>query len=562
MLTLAIPLSVFSVFFVTSFKSVYDDKHQASVSRETTDLSLNMDSQLRSLSVYLSLLCQDATIRECVDNWSGNDRDAADLRDAINYNNFVAPRLINTDIAVLSPDGDFLYGLDVFRNVSKNEEFLYFVKDSRSTVNRGTAWFTDNQLSSDSGIIPEYCYVASAIRGNQYSRIHGYIVLRMRQSSLVSMYLVATNEHINFFVVDTNGNVIAYEDTMEVMELVTGEYNNAIVQGAGIIRAGAYTLYPIRLLNRWVLVSVSKTNTASAEMATMINTYLVAVAIAVISTLSVAYFISRKFVVPIDSLIVQMDNVSRGNLSSHVIIHSNDELEQLANHYNNMIDRLRNLIDQIVVEQEEKRKSLMLAYQAQINPHFLMNTISSIRYMIYKNDPTDIDRMILALTKILRYALSGTDEYATLNMELEQIRNYLTIQQFGFDTPLEYEINVDNTIANSMIIKLLLQPIVENAVLHGLKMQNKAPRLSVDVKPRGKDKIWITIEDNGIGCNPAELMKKIRTGKYDKIGLGNVYKRLLLHYENDFSFNIQSIPGKGTKVEIIIPRNDKKEVTS
>lgn len=227
-----------------------------------------------------------------------------------------------------------------------------------------------------------------------------------------------------------------------------------------------------------------------------------------------------------------------------------------------MIDRLQELVTQIVIEQEEKRRAAIIAYQTQINPHFLMNTLSSIRYMIYTSDPKDIDKMILALTKILKYALSDSGEYATLSMELEQLRNYMTIQQFGFDSPLDYDITVDPKLEDCKIVKLLLQPLAENAVLHGLKMQQNSPLLTVTAVALYDNRIQITISDNGIGFDSENVMAQLADGTYTGIGLRNVYNRLLLHYGNNFSFDIESHTegNTGTRIVIIIPRETSKEI--
>lgn len=562
MLTLTIPLTIFSVFFISSFHSIYNEKHQASIQREVTDLSLNMNSQLRALSNYLSLLCQDTFIRGYVDSWTGSEEDIANLRKAINHNNFASPHLIDTDIIVLSPDGSVIFGSKAISNLCSDDVFFAFAQQAYSPAHRGMIWFTDNQLIGQTGSEVEYCFIAAPIRESSFGTSHGYIALRMRQSSLVSMYLVATDEQTNFFVLDANGSIIASVDTMGVTDLISDIHNRTIMQAPEKIDGGDYILYPIKLSNSWVLVSITQAHATTPEMTMKTNTFLLALFFTVFITLAVAYVMSRRFVKPIANMIVQMDNVADGDLSSHVAVNSNDELSQLADHYNRMIDRLQELVTQIVIEQEEKRRAAIIAYQTQINPHFLMNTLSSIRYMIYTSDPKDIDKMILALTKILKYALPDSGEYATLSMELEQLRNYMTIQQFGFDSPLDYDITVDPKLEDCKIVKLLLQPLAENAVLHGLKMQQNNPLLTVTAVALYDNRIQITISDNGIGFDSENVMAQLADGTYTGIGLGNVYNRLLLHYGNNFSFDIESHTegNTGTRIVIIIPRETNKEI--
>lgn len=564
MLTMTIPMAAFSIFFISSFHTIYNEKHQSSVLRETTDLSLNMNSQLRALSNYLSLLCQDDSIRECVDNWSGIENDVSNLRSAINHNNFASPHLIDTDIAILTPSGRLIYGEATLRGIAPVKTFYVFAQKAYSPAYRGMVWFTDRQLSPDTKSDVEYCFVAAPIREIRYGIPHGFIMLRMRKSSLVSMYLAETDTATNFFVLDVDGSIIASADTMEVSNVISGPLNPTIMQAPNNIDANDYMLYPIKLSNSWVLVSITQARAMSAEMNSKTYTFLLALIVIVILTLATAYFISKRFVRPIASMIVQMDNVAAGDLSSHVAINSHDELAQLADHYNRMIDRLQKSVEQIVVEQEEKRKSDIIALQMQINPHFLMNTLSSIRYMVYNFRPEEIDRMILALNKILKYALSNTGEYATLSMEFEQLRNYMTIQKSGFDAPLHYEISLAPNLEDYRIIKLLLQPLVENAVLHGLKTLDDNPTLIVNAVPCGKDKIIIVIKDNGCGFDGQKAIEQLKNGTFSGIGLNNVYKRLLLHYGENFDLHIYSrenCPG-GTEIEITIPAEKIKEPIS
>lgn len=256
---------------------------------------------------------------------------------------------------------------------------------------------------------------------------------------------------------------------------------------------------------------------------------------------------------PIQKLNASVHRVSQGDLNARVEITTKDEIGQLSQHFNQMLDHTQSLMNVIIEEQAAKRKADIASLQAQINPHFLYNTLTSIRYMSLVGKKEDVDTAILALNSILKCALSDTESFVSINMEMEQLKNYLIIAKYGFSVPLKVNMDIEPELGNCKTIKLILQPIVENAVIHGLKGNLNDPTLSIRVYSEN-DSVCFLVHDNGVGFDVSSLPKKKALSDSNHIGVHNVNARIQLYFGSDYGIHIESQPGTGTKVWVKIPK--------
>lgn len=213
-------------------------------------------------------------------------------------------------------------------------------------------------------------------------------------------------------------------------------------------------------------------------------------------------------------------------------------------------------MEQNIQEQEQKRKIELKALQSQINPHFLYNTLDSIIWMAEGKKNEEVVVMTASLARLLRQSISNEDELVTIGKEVEYVRSYLTIQKMRYKDKLEFEIEVEPCIAHVPIIRLVLQPIVENAIYHGLKYKDSKGLLKVHGYMKGEN-VVIDIIDDGVGMDE-ETLKHI----YDKhkvnyrsngVGVYNVQQRLVLYYGKDYGIIYHSEKGKGTTASVVIP---------
>ena len=235
---------------------------------------------------------------------------------------------------------------------------------------------------------------------------------------------------------------------------------------------------------------------------------------------------------------------------------SDNEIGSLTRSFNVMTHRIRELMEQNVKEQEQKRKIELKALQSQINPHFLYNTLDSIIWMAEGKKNEEVVIMTASLARLLRQSISNEDELVTVGQEIEYVRSYLTIQKMRYKDKLEFEIKADPSITQVPIIRLVLQPLVENAIYHGLKYKDSKGLLTVHGYMKGENAV-IDITDDGVGMDE-ETLKHI----YDKhkvnyrsngVGVYNVQQRLVLYYGKDYGIIYHSEKGKGTTASVVIP---------
>ena len=281
------------------------------------------------------------------------------------------------------------------------------------------------------------------------------------------------------------------------------------------------------------------------------------------AALVIANALARSITGPIQRLRDSMARMQKGEFDHvRLEVETKNEIGVLTEAFNEMADRIRSLMEQIIYEQQEKRKSEMKALQSQINPHFLYNTLDSIIWMAEGKKNDEVVVMTASLARLLRQTIGTEEEETPISREFEYVRSYLTIQKMRYKDKLDFFMELDPSIGQEMIVKLILQPIVENAIYHGLKYKETKGMLSV-MGYGTLDNIIIEIRDNGIGMDQETLDHIFEKHKvnYQSNGVGvyNVQKRLLLYYGQGYGLSYSSTPGEGTVVTVKIPRMHRRE---
>ncbi len=221
-----------------------------------------------------------------------------------------------------------------------------------------------------------------------------------------------------------------------------------------------------------------------------------------------------------------------------------------------MVGRIGELMEQIIHEQEQKRRGELEVLHAQIHPHFLYNTLNSVVRMAGSGKSEDVITMITSLSKFFRISLSRGKHIITVQEELEHIRNYLIIQKIRYKNKFEFEINADPDVMGCPTLKLILQPIVENAIYHGIEYMVDEGLITITAGIED-GKVLIQVKDNGVGIPPDKLASLLSgapgTGEGSGVGLRNVHERIRLYYGADYGLTIESQPDVGTTVCVWIP---------
>lgn len=270
--------------------------------------------------------------------------------------------------------------------------------------------------------------------------------------------------------------------------------------------------------------------------------------------------LSQELTKPIRQLRDGMSTIEEGNFETRVDIEVENEIGSLARSFNMMTDRIHALIEQNFYEQEQKRKSELRALQAQINPHFLYNTLDSIIWMAEDEKNEEVVVMTAALARLLRQSISNEQEQVTIEQEIDYVRSYLTIQKMRYKDKLEYEIEAEPEILPVQIVKFTLQPLVENAIYHGIKY--KETKGTICIRGYVKDKqAQITVEDDGAGMDEQQIQRILEdtaneNARTSGVGVANVQKRLQLYYGEEYGISYTSEVGKGTTALVTIPMTE------
>lgn len=276
---------------------------------------------------------------------------------------------------------------------------------------------------------------------------------------------------------------------------------------------------------------------------------LVMAAMAIIAMIILTSFVTKR----IRRLKSGMEQVEKGNLEAEIVSDSRDEIGDLVNGFDAMLLRLNTLIKEVYEGRIKEKEYEMRALQAQINPHFLYNTLSLINWKAIEAGADDISKITLALSTFYRTSLNKGKNVMSLEDELRNMRSYLDIQLMMHDYDFDVEFHVDESIGQYRTLNLMLQPLIENAIAHGIDVKtNGRGKLIITGKEEG-DLIVLTVEDNGVGMSD-EQAARILTEESKGYGVRNVNERIKLYYGEQYSLQIESKIGEGTKACIRIPK--------
>ena len=384
-------------------------------------------------------------------------------------------------------------------------------------------------------------------------------------SELCTQNSVGTKGYV--FILDQDGNIVYHPQQQQLYnELQTENISLIMNAKTDVVTAGKGDDEKIYALSHsettgWTIVGcmnmseLLKNSRKARSIYVLVALGLIAVALVISSE------IARNITFPIQKLRDSMKRVQKGDFSAAEIeVYSDNEIGSLTRSFNVMTHKIQDLMAQNIQEQEQKRKIELKALQSQINPHFLYNTLDSIIWMAEGKKNEEVVLMTASLARLLRQSISIENELVTIGQEIEYVRSYLTIQKMRYKDKLEFEINVDPRITHAKIIRLVLQPIVENAIYHGLKYKESKGMLKVHGYELG-ERIIIDITDDGVGMDE-ETLKHI----YDKhkvnyhsngVGVYNVQQRLVLYYGKEYGIIYHSEKGKGTTATVVIPKKQE-----
>lgn len=281
-------------------------------------------------------------------------------------------------------------------------------------------------------------------------------------------------------------------------------------------------------------------------------------ALCLLGGVMLAWHFSKQIASPIQKLRDDLRDVEQGNLQQTFSIQSYTELNELSHGMADMLECIRGLIASIHENEQQKRRIELNWLQAQINPHFIYNTLFSVKCMVEMHRNEEATMMLTYFIAILRGILSTQNEKVTVAEQMERLREYMILQQYRYDHAFDCIVEYDEAAANCYMLKLLVQPLVENSIQHGIDMQSGNGMITV-IARRQKDSVVIEVEDNGVGMTPEKIRQVMEAPEVTDrphLGIKNVNDRIRLHYGPNWGLKIDSVPGQGTHITLCIPADD------
>ena len=416
----------------------------------------------------------------------------------------------------------------------------------------------------------QYAWVISLSRSVELTNVghtrRGVLLVDMNYSAIEQVFDKANEQNSGYvYLMDRNGEIIYHPRQKAIYSGMVKENNRMAStyedgthienfmgeERAVVVKTIGYT--------GWKIVNVTPT---SELFRNTIHIGFFMVMICTVTIFLILFgniFISDRVTEPLRNLEESIRYLEEGHLEEeHIYIGGSHEIRHLGQTITLMVKRMKDLMDKMVREQEDKRKSELDALQSQINPHFLYNTLDSVVWMVECEQYREAISMVKALAKLFRISLSKGNSIITIEDELTHAQNYMSIQQMRYRNKFCVKIDVEPAIRDCITIKLIVQPILENAIYHGMEFMDGEGEITVHGYEKDGD-IYIEVSDNGMGI-PKETIESLLTdksrarGKGSGIGLWNVNQRIALYFKGDYGLSIKSELDEGTTVTIHLPK--------
>jgi two-component system sensor histidine kinase YesM len=408
---------------------------------------------------------------------------------------------------------------------------------------------------------------------NHYHNL-GVLLLWIDEEKIRSIYRSTVPHEGSTLIVDQNGMIVSDSDPTRIRKWVKHQPYYQLLKnqtGSAVLKINQQKMlftFSTSKETGWKVITLTPAAVLTERITWLASVIVAMGIICYLVLLYLSTFITTMITDPIKQLSNSIKKVSSGDFSQQVYFTSEDEIGELGRGYNTMISYIKDLIDRVYKLQIEEREAELNALQAQINPHFLYNTLDTIFWKAERNHVPEISEMVLALSRIFRLSLNRGNELATVAQEQELIEQYLILQKIRFKQKLTFEIDFDLKLLEMRIPKLILQPFVENAIIHGIEELENGGHLQITGRLEPEWMVF-TITDNGVGMDDQKMNQILSpndktwenplkiTGGY---AVRNVIERLELYYSSNHELTFNSNPGKGTTVTIKIPITPKESV--
>ena len=443
--------------------------------------------------------------------------------------------------------------------ISSAREILESDVSKKATEKRGSIvyQYADSGFTSTTRDTP-VVMATKALCYPESGEMYALVYVTMKEDDMEKFYQHFTSEYANFYMTDSQGKIISTNQKAMLKNKLSKNLRatekeklrrDAVENSKEVIVFQKYLPY-----YDYTIYGVIDSRNALGRLYNIPMLWSVCAVIAM-GVIIATYFFVKQTTKPLSVLVKKMANARNEKYDEQIEVTGPYEIQELTSTYNTMLEDLNRYIEELMNVQKEKRKAEISALQMQINPHYVYNTLASIKWLIYQGEIEKSTRAIDAFISLLRSTIGNTDEYTTIEKEIENLKNYVFINNTRYGDKVQVEYFVNFGCEECQIPKMLLQPFVENAFFHAFPYERKG-KITILVRKLDDD-LQVQIIDDGVGINRKRLKEisegNTKTEHFTGIGVNNVDDRLKLLYGSRYGILIESEENKGTRITVCIP---------
>jgi two-component system, sensor histidine kinase YesM len=583
-----IPLLITGAFSYYKSSSAIKSKISTYSVQVVEQVSKNIQRELdifTNISIDISFLdsVQDTLISyESMSEWSKNNI-------AFQLNNILGKKLaFSKDVSdiliytnekekISAYDNNYLYQLNL------KEEYLDILLKTASEKKGAVVW---SPINSDYEVRTLKAFLNSEDRRNAIlltreiralsdGRPIGSLIMKVKETSFANVYKdIDIGKDADIFIVNSEGVIISsrntelevgkqYKDLSLIEKLGEEQKQGMHVFRKTIDKIDYLVAYSMLQNNNWYVVSLIPYSYLDTETKN-IRFYTVLIGILCFFFAEVlSQVISRSISVPLMELNKTMKKAMKGNLSVNIVDNNKDEIAEVTSEFNNMLGELQTLVQNVKSEEKQKRIAQFKALQAQINPHFLSNTLNNVRWLAKMQNAGNIENLITNLIQSIHLSIGKGGELISIREEVEYLNSYIAIEEYRYFDKFKVRFDIQEEVYNLYILKFLLQPILENSLIHGIDPMTGQGVILIKAYIEASY-LKISVTDNGVGIS-SEVVTKILNGdintskpRFNGIGISNLNERIKLYYGDMYSIHIESIPNLYTTIGVTLPIIEEK----
>lgn len=455
--------------------------------------------------------------------------------------------------AVIRSNSNIIYN-DM--NYIDNEYFKSLASNAETKV-----WSTNAVAGYD----PEggnYLYFLRSIPNFGVS--NGLIQMQIREKSIFDIYKDSSfGKNSTIFIIDENGYIISHSNKEKISTKIQASIIENINQNLGsftteIDGKNYMIVYNAIASSKWTLIATIPMDYIQSNNQWLLNTNLIIIMISFIFVILISVWVSSKIASPLERVGKAMKRLEKGDFEVRLDYDSDNEIGKIYKRYNAMAAEIKNLMEVIRKEEKKKKEAYIKVLQAQIKPHFLYNTLFTIKCLASIKKQPQIEELLDSLIKLLMASISKGGEFVSVYEEIEYIKNFALIQKYRFEDKFKVIFNISSEIQNCIVPKLIIQPIVENAIVHGMDTEISFIEVKIEGRLEGEDIVFI-IRDNGKGIDADKINMMLQASEnknkngFNGMGIKNVNERIKLYFGDQYGLYYLSNIENGTEVIMRLP---------